>query len=160
MPVTGCMARNDSGDSQENRAHGHILIGDSHEAAGHRQADAQSPAGGVSSNVTDFARWMVLAGGNGCPRPRRATVAPDRCCRVGRGMLVGAKGVEAKGSAGLDRISHRCGYIGQPLALDLIDCNKTIIPDQIARCSHTGEIFGLARGFCCARRSWRRVDVF
>jgi CubicO group peptidase (beta-lactamase class C family) len=48
-----------------NHAVNHVKIGDRFEAKYQRQPDAQSPAGGASSSVTDMARWMamVLQGG-------------------------------------------------------------------------------------------------
>ncbi|WP_063024650.1 serine hydrolase [Nocardia niwae] len=53
--------------SRTNRAEGHVLIDGKYEPANpQRQPDAQSPAGGVSSSVTDMAKWMtmVLADGS------------------------------------------------------------------------------------------------
>lgn len=53
--------------SRANRAEGHVLIDGKYEPANpQRQPDAQSPAGGVSSSVTDMAKWMtmVLADGS------------------------------------------------------------------------------------------------
>ncbi|WP_366553306.1 serine hydrolase [Aquibaculum sediminis] len=46
--------------ARENRAHGHVRVGDDFEALYVRQPDAQSPAGGVSASVNDMARWMAL----------------------------------------------------------------------------------------------------
>jgi CubicO group peptidase (beta-lactamase class C family) len=45
---------------RENRAVGHVKIGDRYVAKYQRQPDAQSPAGGVSSSVDDMAKWMVM----------------------------------------------------------------------------------------------------
>ncbi len=48
-----------------NHAVNHVKVGDRFEPKYQRQPDAQSPAGGTSSSVTDMARWMamVLQGG-------------------------------------------------------------------------------------------------
>lgn len=51
--------------SRENRALGHIAVGDGFRLSPGRQPDAQSPAGGVSSSVTDFAKWMIMVLGKG-----------------------------------------------------------------------------------------------
>jgi CubicO group peptidase (beta-lactamase class C family) len=50
---------------RDNRAFGHVKVGDAYQPKYQRDPDAQSPAGGVSSSVADMARWMamVLAGG-------------------------------------------------------------------------------------------------
>lgn len=47
--------------ARADRAHPHVLQNGAFEpATRQRQPDAQSPAGGVSSNVVDMARWMAL----------------------------------------------------------------------------------------------------
>lgn len=46
--------------SRDNRAHPHILIDTVFKPGPQRQPDAQSPAGGMSSSVSDMARWMTL----------------------------------------------------------------------------------------------------
>jgi CubicO group peptidase (beta-lactamase class C family) len=53
-------------DARPNRAVGHIRIGGRYEPQYVRDADAQTPAGGVSSSVNDMTRWltMVLADGS------------------------------------------------------------------------------------------------
>jgi CubicO group peptidase (beta-lactamase class C family) len=48
-----------------NRAYGHVRVGDRWEPMYVRDADAQSPAGGVSSTVRDLAQWMRLQLGGG-----------------------------------------------------------------------------------------------
>jgi CubicO group peptidase (beta-lactamase class C family) len=48
-----------------NRARTHVLVGDHYEAKYTRDADAQSPAGGVSSTARDMAQWLRLQLGNG-----------------------------------------------------------------------------------------------
>ncbi|MBC2594773.1 serine hydrolase [Ruficoccus amylovorans] len=64
--------------AHENKALGNMLLSDGSWVATpqQRQPDAQSPAGGVSSNVLDMARWMrmILAGGNFEGEP---VIAPD-----------------------------------------------------------------------------------
>jgi len=47
-------------ERHENRAHGHVPVEGGYTARFERRPDAQSPAGGVSSTVEDFARWMAL----------------------------------------------------------------------------------------------------
>ncbi|AWB35661.1 serine hydrolase [Orrella marina] len=53
--------------AQANRASGHILAknGTGYQVSDLRQPDAQSPAGGVSSNIRDVARWMQMVLQNG-----------------------------------------------------------------------------------------------
>ena len=48
-----------------NRAHTHVLENGRYAAKYTRDADAQSPAGGVSSSVRDMAQWLRLQLGNG-----------------------------------------------------------------------------------------------
>jgi CubicO group peptidase (beta-lactamase class C family) len=52
-------------ERRANRAVGHVKAGEQWVARFRRDPDAQSPAGGVSSSVSDMARWlrMVLSGG-------------------------------------------------------------------------------------------------
>ncbi|MEQ8654248.1 MAG: serine hydrolase [Kiloniellales bacterium] len=45
---------------EENRALGHIAVGDGFRLSPGRTPDAQSPAGGISSSVIDFAKWMIM----------------------------------------------------------------------------------------------------
>lgn len=51
--------------ARPDRAVGHVKVGGKYEARYQRQPDAQSPAGGVSSNVRDLARWMAMVLGGG-----------------------------------------------------------------------------------------------
>ncbi|MFE7740818.1 serine hydrolase [Nocardia sp. NPDC057455] len=52
--------------SRANRAEGHVLVDAKYEPANpQRQPDAQSPAGGVSSSVSDLAEWMTMVLANG-----------------------------------------------------------------------------------------------
>jgi CubicO group peptidase (beta-lactamase class C family) len=62
--------------ARTNRVTGHMRQGGRFAPGPQRNADAQSPAGGVSSNVLDMARWMamVLAGGQ---HESRAILAPE-----------------------------------------------------------------------------------
>lgn len=48
-----------------NRAHGHVLVDGQWVAKYQRDADAQSPAGGVSSSVRDLSKWLQLQLGDG-----------------------------------------------------------------------------------------------
>ncbi len=49
----------------ENRALAHIADGSDFRLSPGREPDAQSPAGGVSSSVIDFAKWMIMILGQG-----------------------------------------------------------------------------------------------
>lgn len=51
--------------ARENAAVLHSKVGDGFEPIVERQPDAQAPAGGVSSNVVDMNRWMMLNLGEG-----------------------------------------------------------------------------------------------
>jgi hypothetical protein len=51
--------------ARPNKAIAHVKAGNQWVAKYTRQPDAQSPAGGASSNVTDMARWLRLQLGNG-----------------------------------------------------------------------------------------------
>lgn len=51
--------------ARPNRAAGHVKVEGKYEPRYQRQPDAQSPAGGVSSNVHDLARWMAMVLGGG-----------------------------------------------------------------------------------------------
>jgi CubicO group peptidase (beta-lactamase class C family) len=51
--------------ARPDRAVGHVKVGGKYEARYQRQPDAQSPAGGVSSNVRDLGRWMAMVLGGG-----------------------------------------------------------------------------------------------
>lgn len=46
--------------SRANRAHLHILVNNQWTPALKRDADAQAPAGGASSNVRDLVQWLIL----------------------------------------------------------------------------------------------------
>ncbi len=60
LGMTSTSSRYEDFLAQENRATIHTKIGDSFAALYERDADEQSPAGGVSSNVNDLAKWMQL----------------------------------------------------------------------------------------------------
>ncbi len=47
-------------ENRSNRAVGHLRIEDRYEPRLQRDADPQSPAGGVSSSVSDMAQWLAL----------------------------------------------------------------------------------------------------
>jgi CubicO group peptidase (beta-lactamase class C family) len=65
LGMTSTSSRFDDYISAENRAVPHVLIDGSYVAKYQRQPDAQSPAGGVSSTVSDLAQWMRMLLGNG-----------------------------------------------------------------------------------------------
>jgi CubicO group peptidase (beta-lactamase class C family) len=48
-----------------NRAVGHVKTPNGYQPLYTRDADAQSPAGGVSSSINDMARWLTMVMGNG-----------------------------------------------------------------------------------------------
>ena len=58
--MTSTSYRYDDFAERDNAAKLHVRVGDNFEARFTRNADAQAPAGGVSSNVVDLARWMLL----------------------------------------------------------------------------------------------------
>ncbi|WP_198425751.1 MULTISPECIES: serine hydrolase [Microbacterium] len=66
LGMTSTSSRYEDLESRENRALGHLpLNGEWVVTPDQRQPDEQSPAGGVSSNITDLMTWlsMLLAGG-------------------------------------------------------------------------------------------------
>ena len=59
--MTATSSRFDDFMASDDRADGHILDGDEWIVTpSQRQPDAQSPAGGVSSSVTDMATWLSM----------------------------------------------------------------------------------------------------
>ncbi len=59
------------------RADGHVFVDGEYRVANPgRQPDAQSPAGGVSSSVSDMAKWMTMVLANGSVHGR-ALIEPD-----------------------------------------------------------------------------------
>ncbi len=65
LGMTATSSRHADYLARENRALGHIWDGQRFFRGPQRQPDAQSPAGGVSSTVRDFARWMIMVLGGG-----------------------------------------------------------------------------------------------
>ncbi|MDQ3526087.1 MAG: serine hydrolase [Chloroflexota bacterium] len=63
--MTRTSSRFDDYLEADNRASGHVLIDDAWTPRYIRDADAQSPAGGVSSTAIDMAQWMRLQLANG-----------------------------------------------------------------------------------------------
>jgi CubicO group peptidase (beta-lactamase class C family) len=63
--MTSTSSRHADYAAAENRASLHIRVGDTWQPSAGRQPDAQSPAGGASSNVVDMARWLRLQLDNG-----------------------------------------------------------------------------------------------
>lgn len=65
LGMTSTSSRFADYQARENRTVGHILEDGKYEVGPVRDADAQSPAGGVSSSANDMAKWldMVLSGG-------------------------------------------------------------------------------------------------
>jgi CubicO group peptidase (beta-lactamase class C family) len=60
LGMTSTSSRFEDYERRKDKAIGHIRIGDGYEPEYTRDADAQSPAGGVSSSVNDMARWMAM----------------------------------------------------------------------------------------------------
>ncbi|OBA64464.1 serine hydrolase [Mycobacterium sp. 1100029.7] len=59
--------------TRPNRAVLHVKAGDKWEPRFQRDADAQTPAGGVSSSINDMARWLTMVMGNGTYNGQRIT---------------------------------------------------------------------------------------
>lgn len=66
LGMTSTSSRFADYQSRPNKAVGHVLFDGHYQARYTRDADAQSPAGGVSASVTDLTHWlaMMLAGGS------------------------------------------------------------------------------------------------
>ncbi|MGY6214358.1 serine hydrolase [Methylolobus aquaticus] len=109
--------------ARRNKAVGHVREGGAWVARAARQPDAQSPAGGASSNVRDMARWMQMVLGLGtfggkeivaraallealAPQIRSDPPAPpvNRSSSYGYGFGVAIDG------AGRVRLSHSGGF--------------------------------------------------
>ncbi|OSP55086.1 serine hydrolase [Pseudoruegeria sp. SK021] len=60
LGMTRTSSRFDDFVAHEERAIGHTLVNEVFTPYRSRQPDAQSPAGGMSSTVTDFAKWMIM----------------------------------------------------------------------------------------------------
>src|SRR3954454_18837605 len=58
------------------RAFGHVRVGDRWQAKYTRDADAQSPAGGGSSSVSDLAEWLRLQLADGVFNGKRLIAKP------------------------------------------------------------------------------------
>ena len=52
-------------EAQANKAHGHAWQDGKYTTEFQRDPDPQSPAGGVSTNMTDYTKWMSMVLGNG-----------------------------------------------------------------------------------------------
>jgi CubicO group peptidase (beta-lactamase class C family) len=85
--------------ARDNRALLHVRTASGFEPKYQRQPDAQSPAGGVSSNVRDLARWMamVLDGGS---YQGREIVAKDALLPAITPKMVSSKAYAADARAG------------------------------------------------------------
>jgi CubicO group peptidase (beta-lactamase class C family) len=86
--------------ARDNRAFLHVRTAGGFEPKYQRRPDAQSPAGGVSSNVRDLARWMamVLDGGS---YQGREIVARDALLPAITPQMVSSKAYAADARAGL-----------------------------------------------------------
>lgn len=65
LGMASTSSRFDAYATRQNRALGHIHLGDRYAPDYVRDAQAQSPAGGASSSVNDMTRWMTMVLGNG-----------------------------------------------------------------------------------------------
>ena len=65
LGMTSTSSRYEDFIARDDRATLHALVGGEFQPLYERNPDAQSPAGGVSSNVVDLARWMSLLIGEG-----------------------------------------------------------------------------------------------
>ncbi|MEV0336835.1 serine hydrolase [Nocardia sp. NPDC050717] len=74
LGMSATSSRFDEYQARPNRAVGHMNIDGAWVAKAVRDADAQSPAGGVSSSVNDMARWLAMLLGNGTANG--TTIAP------------------------------------------------------------------------------------
>ncbi len=65
LGMTSTSSRFDDYASRPNHAVGHVKTPDGYQPLHTRNADPQSPAGGVSSSVNDMTRWLAMVMGNG-----------------------------------------------------------------------------------------------
>jgi CubicO group peptidase (beta-lactamase class C family) len=65
LGMTSTSSRLADYQARPNRAVGHVKTPTGYQPRYTRDADAQSPAGGVSSSINDMARWLALVLGNG-----------------------------------------------------------------------------------------------
>ena len=86
--------------ARPNRAHGHILQSGRYVPTDQRQPDAQSPAGGVSASISDFARWMIMVLGQGRVGDREI-VKGDALLQAITGRVVSAPSKKPDARAGL-----------------------------------------------------------
>ncbi len=90
LGMTSTSSRFADYQARENRTVGHILEDGKYKVGPVRDADAQSPAGGVSSSVNDMAKWldMVLSGGRyqGSRSFRRMRSCPQSTRKSSRAM--------------------------------------------------------------------------
>ncbi len=65
LGMTSTSSRSADYQARPDRAVGHVKTPTGYQPLYTRDADAQSPAGGVSSSINDVARWLALVMGNG-----------------------------------------------------------------------------------------------
>ncbi|MDT5013211.1 MAG: hypothetical protein QOH57_4828 [Mycobacterium sp.] len=65
LGMTATSSRFADYQARPNRALGHVKTPTGYQPLNTRNADAQSPAGGVSSSIGDMARWLTMVLGNG-----------------------------------------------------------------------------------------------
>jgi len=65
LGMTSTSSRFADYEGRKNRAVGHVKTADGYQPLYTRDPDAQSPAGGVSSSISDMARWLTLLLANG-----------------------------------------------------------------------------------------------
>jgi CubicO group peptidase (beta-lactamase class C family) len=86
--------------ARDNRALIHVRTASGFEPKYQRQPDAQSPAGGISSNVRDLARWMAMVLEGGSYRGREI-VASDALLPAITPQMISSKAYAADARAGL-----------------------------------------------------------
>ncbi|MDV3129842.1 serine hydrolase [Mycobacterium sp. 21AC1] len=79
--------------ARPDRAVGHIRMGDRYEPRYVRDADPESPAGGVSSSVNDVARWLAMVLADGSVDGRKI-VDPDALLPAVTPQVVSARATE------------------------------------------------------------------
>jgi CubicO group peptidase (beta-lactamase class C family) len=85
--------------ARPNHAVNHIKIADKWEARFQRDPDPQTPAGGVSSSVSDMARWLIMLLGNGTYNGQRIT-SPEALLPATSAQVVSAPAKTPTGRSG------------------------------------------------------------
>lgn len=89
LGMSSTSSRHADFERRANRATGHVLTEQGFVAREQRNPDAQSPAGGVSASVRDFARWMTMVLDEGRFEGHQV-VAPEALLEATSGQVVSA----------------------------------------------------------------------